>query len=525
MEISEVSDHVASIMKGLQLESSETARVADVLAMASSRTKSTIGSLGESMKSISPIAKQFGFSLEDAVAMAAKMQDVGIDASEAGNSIKTMLTKLTSPSNKAAKIMKDTGVSFIDSFGNMKPPKEIFEQASKLQESMKGNASSVAAFSELVGLRGQKALMVLGDMFADVNDEGLTLTQTLEGTKGAAEKMAEARMDNLRGDMTLLASATDGVFQGMFDLTSGPLRDVVKGTTAWVGANQKLISSKMGKFISDMVTDLPIIADRAILIGKIFLGYKAVQIVIAGTTLALQGFSVASGWAARAQLWLAASSGSAATGMGSMGAAAATNGAILKASMAAALPAIAAVSGALASLTLAYYKWNDLDKDLEGSGGISGTYDKMQEMDPSKNWWNMSPSDLFNAHDTALNEKAAADAQRRNSGAEEAMKERYESPEFAGDSELSSLMDEIKKQSSENMAAGKTPTGAAPTDDTMREMGQWAGASGMPPLLPMQESKTQVDIVVHDKSGVTETTSKSTGPTNTKVQTKRSGGI
>src|SRR5690606_36401827 len=100
MEIAEVSDHVASIMKGLQLESSETARVADVLALASSRTKSTIGSLGESMQSISPIAKQFGFSLEDAVAMAAKMQDVGIDASEAGNSIKTMLTKLTDPSDK-----------------------------------------------------------------------------------------------------------------------------------------------------------------------------------------------------------------------------------------------------------------------------------------------------------------------------------------------------------------------------------------------------------------------------------------
>jgi hypothetical protein len=256
---------------------------------------------------------------------------VGIDASEAGNSIKTMLTKLTDPTDKAAAIMAEAGVSFIDSFGNMKPPKELFEQAAKLQKSMSGNASSVAAFSELVGLRGQKALMVLGDMFSDVNDEGLTLTETLMGAKGAAEQMANLRMDNLKGDLEILDSAVDSVYQSMFELSGGPLRGVVKGTTEWVTANEKLLASKMGRFITDMVTDLPIIADRALLVGKIFLGYKAVAWTIAGVSLALKGFAVASGWAAKGQLWLAASSASASAGMGGMGMAAATNGAILKA--------------------------------------------------------------------------------------------------------------------------------------------------------------------------------------------------
>lgn len=533
MEIAEVSDHVASIMKGLQLESSETARVADVLALASSRTKSTIGSLGESMQSISPIAKQFGFSLEDAVAMAAKMQDVGIDASEAGNSIKTMLTKLTDPSDKATEIMAKAGVSFIDAFGNMKPPKEIFEQAAKLQKSMSGNAASVAAFSELVGLRGQKALMVLGDMFADVNDEGLTLTETLMGAKGAAEQMANLRMDNLKGDLTLLESAVDGVYTSMFELSGGPLRAVVQGTTEWVSANQKLISSKMGRFVTDMVTDLPIIADRALLIGKIFLGYKAVAWTIAGTSLALKGFAAASGWAAKGQLWLAASSGTASAGMSSMGMAAATNGAILKASMLAALPAIAAVAAAVGSLALLYNRVNALSEDLEGSGGISGTFSRMVENKEKegKGWGDATIEDFFKAHDDVLNEKAIAEAERtaknKAAGGDQAMRDRYNDPNFSGVAEFSSLLAAIEKQTAANTAAGGTP-GAAPSSDMMKEMEAWAGGrgGGMFPMLPMmQESKTQVDIVVHDKSGATKTTAKSTGPTKTTVQTDQSGGI
>lgn len=210
------------------------AHIMDVMALAATKTKSSISTLGESMKSLAPVAKQFGFAFTDSVAMAAKMQDVGIDASEAGNAVKTMLTKLTKPSKAMAKVMEDAGVSFVDSFGNMKPPEELFAEAGKLKDTMSGNAQVAATFAELVGLRGQKALTVLADSFNKAGKNGKTLAEELRNAEGAAKKMAETKLDNLSGDVTILGSAWDGLKVAIHDATKGALRPFIQSLTTFI---------------------------------------------------------------------------------------------------------------------------------------------------------------------------------------------------------------------------------------------------------------------------------------------------
>jgi len=241
LEMADAAAILTSTMAGLGLKSDDMAentlqakRVMDVLALASTKTKSSIATIGESMKSISPVAKMFNISLEDSVAMAAKMQDVGIDASEAGNSIKTMFTKLTKPSKAAADMMKKAGVSFVDSFGKMKPPKEFFAEALKLQDSFEGNADAVAAFAELAGLRGMKPLMVLAETFGATNKQGQTFTDMLKEAGGAAEQMAKTKLDNLNGDVTKMGSAFDGLRVALNDNLKGALRPMIQEFTAWL---------------------------------------------------------------------------------------------------------------------------------------------------------------------------------------------------------------------------------------------------------------------------------------------------
>ncbi|MCP4502920.1 MAG: phage tail tape measure protein, partial [Deltaproteobacteria bacterium] len=76
LDIAEVAEHVSKVLKGMGLEMDQSARVADVLALASARTNSTIGSLGESMKNAAATARKLGVPLEDAVASIALLQDV-----------------------------------------------------------------------------------------------------------------------------------------------------------------------------------------------------------------------------------------------------------------------------------------------------------------------------------------------------------------------------------------------------------------------------------------------------------------
>lgn len=247
LEMAEVSNHVSNVLKGMGLEAAEAGRVADVLTLASSKTNSSIGSLGESMKNLSPVAKQFGISLEDSVGMVALLQDVGLDASEAGTATATMLTKLSKPVDGVAKKMTELGIAFKDAEGNMLPPLQVFENMTKASDKLGGNMDQVAFFADLVGLRGQKAALNLKDLFT--SDKGQKLTADLRNATGAAEKMAALRMNNLKGDITLLGSAVDGVKVALFDLEGGPLRGVVKGMTEWVTKNQGLIVSGAEKWM------------------------------------------------------------------------------------------------------------------------------------------------------------------------------------------------------------------------------------------------------------------------------------
>jgi len=74
------------------------------------------------------------------------------------------------------------------------------------------------------------------------------------------------------------------------------------------------------------------------------------------------------------------------------------------AAMAPLLLAIGAASLAVGALFLAWDQFNKLDKDLAGSGGITGTIGKMVDMGT------LNP---FEAHDAAMNEKARAEARDR----------------------------------------------------------------------------------------------------------------
>lgn len=258
LEIAEVADHVSNVLKGMALETSDAARVADVLALASARTNSTIGSLGESMKNVAATARQLGIPLEEVVAGVALLQDVGLDASVAGSAFNVMLTKMASPSREIETVMNRLGVSFKDVNGNMKDFPTVLSEISRASASMGGNFDQVAFVAELVGLRGQKAASNLAMLFETGKLE--TLVAELENAAGSAEQMATLRMDTFQGSLLLLGSAVDAVKVKIFGLNNGPLKDTVDQMTAWVSANEDLIANKIGGFLSSLIENLATIA-------------------------------------------------------------------------------------------------------------------------------------------------------------------------------------------------------------------------------------------------------------------------
>lgn len=291
LEIAEVADHVSNVLKGMGIATGEAARVADVLALASARTNTSIGSLGESMKNVASTAQSLNVPLEEVVASVALLQDVGLDASVAGSAFNTMLTKMAAPTVGISRKMRRFGITFKDAKGDMLPLQKVLEQLSIASKKAGGNFDKVAFLAELVGLRGQKAASNLAVLFETGKIE--KLVKELENSRGVADKMARIKMNTFTGSMLLLGSAVDAVKVKIFNMNSGPLKDTVDRMTAWVSANEDLIASKVGQFISDLVENLPTIALWAERIGKALIVFFAISAALKVATFAMIAFNLA----------------------------------------------------------------------------------------------------------------------------------------------------------------------------------------------------------------------------------------
>ena len=295
IEIAEAAGIVSNAIKGMGLDVEKDAgRVADVLALASARTNSSMSSLGESLSNVAATARQFRVPFETTVAAVALLQDVGLDASVAGTSLNTMLTKLATPTAKTSALMASLGLKFRDAKGDMLPLEGVLAELLTGLQKSKGNLKQAAVIAELFGMYGQKAASNLAEM-AKKGDFS-KLVSELRFASGAAQKMADIRMDNLLGDWELFTGAIDGVKLRLFDLQGGALRETIQGWTQWVEANEDLVVSKVGEFLRDFQYALPgIIKDLKIVGGEVVTVSKAVG----GFVRELGGFLPSAKWIAR----------------------------------------------------------------------------------------------------------------------------------------------------------------------------------------------------------------------------------
>ena len=196
------SDIVTDALTAFGLSAKDSGHFADVLAAASSNANTNVSMMGETFKYAAPIAGSLGYSAEDTALAIGLMANSGIKASQAGTSLRTIMTKLTGDVKISGKALGDVTIATANADGTMRPFKDILmdcrDAFSKLTDEEK-----VSAAESLVGknaMSGFLALMNAGE--ADVNK----LTKALDGCDGAAEDMANTMNDNLEGQLTILKS-------------------------------------------------------------------------------------------------------------------------------------------------------------------------------------------------------------------------------------------------------------------------------------------------------------------------------
>ena len=89
------ADILTNVMKGFKIESTESARVADILAKATSSANTNLFDMGEALKYAASTSKDLNVSLEESAAMVMMAGDAGIQGSMAGTAMENMMRYIT----------------------------------------------------------------------------------------------------------------------------------------------------------------------------------------------------------------------------------------------------------------------------------------------------------------------------------------------------------------------------------------------------------------------------------------------
>lgn len=257
-DLEQVGIKLTNVVKGFGASADETDRFADVFAEMARSSNVDINSLAEGMKYVGPLtsdmleemgmsaeearnefgslefrASDLGMSVERTAAMMGILGDAGIEAGQAGRQLRSAFLRYQ---KIQANLMTGTQADLFKKLAG-----NAFESSDAAKEWMSAVKSGKVTFTEFITtlreggaqagelskLFGQNAVTAVVKL-ADSGDELDALTEKAKGSKGAAEEMAETKLDTLSGQMEVLKGSVDNLFQSLGERLLPKLQDLLQ---------------------------------------------------------------------------------------------------------------------------------------------------------------------------------------------------------------------------------------------------------------------------------------------------------
>ena len=172
-------------LRAFQIDAKDTARVASVLAVATTKSALDFQKLNDSLSTVGPIARLAGFSLERTTALLGVLSDNNVKASTSGVALRKIFFELSKQ-----------GITFEAAMNKIR----------------KATDKTKAAL-DLFGDRAALSAVLLSEN-ADAADK---MEESITNSNEALRIMVEQRLDTVAGQLTLLRSAWEGFILSIED--------------------------------------------------------------------------------------------------------------------------------------------------------------------------------------------------------------------------------------------------------------------------------------------------------------------
>ena len=236
-DLANASTIAGATLRGFGLDVKDTSHLADVMAKSFSSSALDIGLFGESMKYVAPVSKSANISLEETTALLSILADNGIKGSQAGTSLKRIISELAKTGKPLEEALKDVADAGID----------------------------LVSAQDEVGRSAQTSLLILSDNIEKIDE----FSEKYEKADGSARAMADTMDDNLAGSLARLNSKWEDFLLGVNDSS---------------GASEGF--RKVLDFLAENLTTIFTIIGKVL---RAWIVYKTTMLALKGINFALSG--------------------------------------------------------------------------------------------------------------------------------------------------------------------------------------------------------------------------------------------
>lgn len=225
------------------MSSQEATRFSDALAKSAISSNTNVTQMGEAFKYVGAVAGTMGYSVESVGVALGAMANQGVKASNAGTTLRSIISRLSTNTSKARDAIEDLGISFFDADGNARPligslgadgiagtADDTTGVLDELRAAMAGmNDEQKSTIEKAVA--GQRGLAGLAAIVNTSTDDWNKLKQEVQECNGTVEQMAETRLDSYSGDVKKLKNQWEQTASTMYQEVEPSLRKVVQSLT------------------------------------------------------------------------------------------------------------------------------------------------------------------------------------------------------------------------------------------------------------------------------------------------------
>lgn len=252
MSLEESASYTAGAVKGFGDSMGNASYYADLMAKGATLANTNVRGLGEAFSGSAATAKNYGQAADSVTLSLLRLADQNVTGSEASTALNRAMADLYTPTDDASKALDQLKVSAYKTNGEAKDFNDLVDELNGSLQGMTAEQKNNA----LATIFTTQGLQAFNKMTASSDATVQKFWKGIQDSSGSAAQQAATQLDNLKGDITLLSSATEGLELGFYNTFSGAIRGAIKGVTSEVsGLAEAMESGGISGALSKLAQD------------------------------------------------------------------------------------------------------------------------------------------------------------------------------------------------------------------------------------------------------------------------------